>query len=99
MSNTGNSPILPVVPAGETPTTATSTSGPVDATTAGNAAMTNSSTGYTAATEIRSLADLRRKAPKLWAAMQLGIATDICRGMQHQADHLKQMMREYRERS
>lgn len=41
--------------------------------------------GFTAATKINSLDDLRKKAPKVWKAMIQGVAWSICQSM-HDAE-------------
>lgn len=48
----------------------------------------------TSATTISSLADLEKKAPKVYKAMLQGIAMNICNQMQHNQERLKKLMRE-----
>lgn len=75
----------------------TSTPSSKDAITAGAVAQSNAPAHYTAATTVHSMNDLRKKAPKLYKAMILGIAMNICQEMQHHQDRLKKLMRESRE--
>lgn len=65
-----------------------------DPSTAGNAASANVSDNYTAATKIGTLAELKKRAPKLYNAMMMGIAQSVCRDMQDHAERLKSLMRE-----
>lgn len=53
-----------------------------------------SSTGggeVTMDTKITSLKDLKEKAPKVWKAMMIGIATNICKDMQNAQDRIHQL--------
>lgn len=43
---------------------------------------------------IRSLDDLKKKAPQVYHHMMMGIATNICSEMQHHQERLKQAMRD-----
>lgn len=43
-----------------------------------------------------SLADLKRKAPKLYKVMMEGVAMQIVDSMKRQQDHIKEVMREGR---
>lgn len=65
-----------------------------NAATAGNIAQSNSAEGYTSSTKIDNMADLRKKAPKVWRAMLMGIAQNICAEMREHADRLKKMIRD-----
>ncbi len=67
-------------------------------TAAGAAASGNAAAaaGYTSATTVSTVADLREKAPQVWNAMLLGIAQNICSESQHHADRLKELMQEAR---
>lgn len=42
---------------------------------------------------IKSLEDLKHKAPKVYFAMLQGIASQMCREMQQHADRLKEQLR------
>lgn len=55
---------------------------------------TGTDPGYTAATQVASLEDLKNKAPKLYDQMLMGIATSIMWQMKRKSDHLKEMIRE-----
>lgn len=59
-------------------------------TTASAAASTNVD-GFTS---INSMEDLKKKSPELYRMMMEGIAMNICRKMQRNQEHLKQIMRE-----
>lgn len=48
------------------------------------------------ATTVSSMADLKKKSPKLYNMMMEGIAMDICNDMQHHQDKLKELMDEGR---
>ncbi len=67
-------------------------------TVAGNVASANQGggAGYSAATKVETVNDLKTKAPKLWQAMLLGIATNICNESQHHTDRIKQILRDMR---
>lgn len=62
-------------------------------TTSTPSAPTGTST-YDSKTRVTSLADLRQKAPKVWNAINMGIAQNICTDMQHRSEHLKELIRE-----
>ncbi|MBA3958681.1 MAG: hypothetical protein H0X51_09870 [Parachlamydiaceae bacterium] len=68
-----------------------------NATTAGNNAATNSGVGYTSATQVNSMEELKLKAPKLYNQMMVGIATAICRDSQDHTRRLKEAMRRGRQ--
>ncbi|MCE5318939.1 MAG: hypothetical protein LLG04_16445 [Parachlamydia sp.] len=71
-----------------------------DATTAAAAISTNTPNEIakqSSNTKISSLADLKRKAPKVYNFMMLSIAQNICIQMQRDQDRLKDMWRELRE--
>lgn len=65
-----------------------------DPTTAAGVASMHGGKEASSSTKIDSLADLRNKSPKVYNMMMLGIATSICREMEHHQDKLKQLMRE-----
>ena len=73
------------------PVAAPSSANPV---TAGAVASSNSSSGLTSASTISSLADLKKKSPKVYNMMMQGIAMNICNEMEHHQERLKKMMRE-----
>ncbi len=77
------------VPEGPTPPVATKPT-TVDATTAGQAAQSNSAAGDS--TTISSLADLRRKSPKVYNMLIQSLGEKICYDMQKHNDRLKQQM-------
>lgn len=60
-------------------------------TTAGNIAA--SSSGYTAATKVKTEKDLRTIAPKVYNAMLQGVATTITGEMQDHDRRFKEIMR------
>lgn len=62
-----------------------------DATTAGAIAQANYDSVVSGDTNFSSLADLRRKAPKLYNMMMQGIAWNIITEMQHHQARLKSM--------
>lgn len=70
-----------------------------DATTAAAAVSTNTPNELAQAsskTSIKSLADLKHKAPKVYNFMMLSIAQNMCIQMQHDQDKLTEMWREFR---
>lgn len=69
-----------------------------DPTTAG-AIHSSNNTKVTSATTVSSLADLKKKAPKVYNAMLQGIGMNICSEMQHHQERLKKMMQKAREDS
>lgn len=81
-------------PSEPSPSTSSSTKAP-DAVTAGNiAAGTQGSGSYTAATKVSTMASLRKVAPKIYRAMEEGLATNICRESQDHIERFKKLMRE-----
>jgi flagellar hook-basal body complex protein FliE len=54
----------------------------------------SASGSYTSETTIGSIGELQEKAPKVYEAMLMGIAQNICSEMQHAQVRLKEMMRE-----
>lgn len=72
-----------------------------DATTAAAAVSTNTPNEIakktSSSTTIKSMADLKHKAPKVYNFMMLSIAQNICIQMQRDQDRLKDMWRELRE--
>ena len=52
---------------------------------------------YTAATVVKSMAEVREKAPKVYNAMLQGIAQSICSRMKRSQDRLAAMMRKARQ--
>lgn len=65
-----------------------------DPTTAAAVASTHGGGEVNSNTKINGLDDLKKRAPKVYNLMMLGIATNICREMQHRQDELKKIMRE-----
>lgn len=45
-------------------------------------------------TKISSVADLKKKAPKVWNAMLLTIAQTMCNQMHHSSERLKQIIKD-----
>lgn len=76
------------------PTPVASAPSASDPTTAAAVASTHGGKEANSSTKIDSLADLRKKSPKVYNMMMVGIATNICREMEHHQDKLKQLMRE-----
>lgn len=68
---------------------------PVDPAVAAEAnGGTNSSGTLTAASTVSSMEDFRAKAPELYNAMMMGIATNIINESQHSAERLKKIIRQ-----
>ncbi|MBA3816233.1 MAG: hypothetical protein H0X29_06885 [Parachlamydiaceae bacterium] len=65
-----------------------------DPTTAAGLVSTHGGSEANSKTKIGSLADLKKKSPKVYNLMMMGIATNICREMEHHQDELKKLMRE-----
>ncbi|WP_213158508.1 hypothetical protein [Parachlamydia sp. AcF125] len=70
------------------------TSPSTSASSSPSLAPTSSSAGYSTSTRVDSLAELKKKAPKVYNAMIQGIATHICNEMKNHQDRLKKMTRE-----
>lgn len=51
----------------------------------------SSSKGVTASTTVATMQQLKEKAPKVYKAMMLGIATNICNGMKKSQDRIHQL--------
>ncbi|CCB85665.1 MULTISPECIES: hypothetical protein [Parachlamydia] len=79
-------------PQAATPVASTSSSTSTSSTTSTTA--TGTTGNYTSTTSINSLADLKKKAPKVYNAMMQGIAMNICNEMKAHQDRLKKMMRD-----
>lgn len=79
-----------------TPTASTQPTA-TDPTTAGAAAQSNAPAGFTqevnSKTKITSMADLKRKDPKLYNFMMQSIAMNVCIQMETANDHLIAMMK------
>jgi len=92
MSDTGNNNTQSQsVQSSTQATTATAAS---ETAKTGPAAATSSGAGYSSSTHIDSLSALKEKAPKVYEAMMVGIATNICNKMKASANRLKKMIRE-----
>ncbi len=77
-------------PAPTMSTTAVNASDPTVA-----AGAVSSHTGdVSSSSTVSSLADLKRKAPKVYKMMMQGIAYGMIQKMQHDQDHLTQIMKE-----
>ena len=76
-------------------TEATSGTGSNGSTT-GTGSKASSSSTVDSATKIQTMDDLRTKAPKVYKAMQQGIAMQIISQSQHSNERLIQMMKENR---
>ena len=77
------------------------TTGKVEATTSSNtvtAAPTSKTFGSDSNVKIGSMQDLQAKAPKVYEAMLLGIASNVCSDMKESQERIKQMNREARYR-
>lgn len=83
---------VPVTPPASSQAAAPSSA---NAVTAGAVASANAPAGeITGNTKIDSLADLKKKAPKLYNKMLEGIGMQICGEMREHQDRLKRLMRE-----
>lgn len=51
----------------------------------------------TGATKISSLEDLKKKAPKVWKAMMMGIGMSICKDMEKGQARIKELNRKARQ--
>lgn len=70
-----------------------------NAATAGAVASANApSEGMGMNTKIHSLAELKKKSPKVYNKMMEGIAMNICGEMREHQDRLKKLMREGNQR-
>lgn len=65
-----------------------------NASTAAAGAHSNQVTG---STKIASLEDLKKKAPKVWKQMMLGIAMNVCHQSEKGQARIKEAMRKARE--
>lgn len=72
--------------------TSTATVNASDPTVAAGAVSSNGEAN--SATTINSLADLKKKAPKVYNMMMQGIAYGMIQKMQHDQEHLTQIMKE-----
>jgi len=72
----------------------TGSSQAVDQTAAVQTPSTTATPGYTAATQVSSMTDLKTKAPVVYKAMLFGIASSMMSQQQRQSDHLKAMIKE-----
>lgn len=70
-----------------------------DPTTAAGIVSTHGGKEANSNTTISSLADLKKKSPKVYNMMMMGIATNICKEMEHHQDELKKLMREGQKQS
>ena len=84
-NNPQNSPIANA-PTSTDPTTATNQASAQKTTDGGAGSFDSSST-------VSSLNDLKEKAPKVYKAMVMGIAQNICNEMQHSQERLKKTMK------
>lgn len=77
--------------------TSTATTGTTStAATGSSSSSSSSSSSVNSATTIRNMDELRTKAPKVYKAMQQGIAMQIISDSQHSNDRLIKMMKENR---
>lgn len=74
-------------------TVASVTPSSANPSTAGAVVSSNTPNQITAATSIHSMADLRKKAPKLYQMMLQGIGMSIVGEMQRHQARLKRLMR------
>ena len=65
-----------------------------DATSASMAVGANAPAGYTKNTKIKSLSDLRDKAPEVWKKMLEGIATNIINDMKDAEERRRKILRD-----
>lgn len=80
------------------PINASSQSQPTQASTVEQQKAAGSqSQQVTGSTKIASLADLKKKAPKVWKQMMIGIAMNICHDAEKSNARIKEAMRKARE--
>jgi hypothetical protein len=65
-----------------------------DATSASMAVSANAPAGYSTDTKIKSLSDLREKAPEVWKKMLEGIATNIINEMKDAEERRRKILRD-----
>ena len=89
------SPIIPTDPA---PPSQVQQPKATDPTTAGAIATsgTPGAAGYSASTTIKTLDELKKKAPEVYNATIRSIAQSICRRMEHNQAALKKLWQEMR---
>lgn len=80
-------------------TGSTSSDATAAADSATQATQTKKPDAVTAATTVSSLADFKEKAPAVYDAMTLAIATNITNEMHHRQERIKEMQREARRES
>lgn len=73
---------------------ATSTGAATSTTSTTGTAPTGGGESWGTNTTISSLAELKKKAPKVYEAMMQGIAMNMVNKMRRDQEHLKQIMRE-----
>lgn len=67
-----------------------------EAPPAAHAANKAPPSGYTNSTTVNSMEDLKQKAPKVFDAMQEGVAIKICNSMRDHQDRMKKINAEAR---
>lgn len=77
-------------PTSTTPSAASITSNP---TSQAGAVQSNTSSPASSSTRVRTVNDLREKAPEVWQKTLEGLATNICGQMKRHQERLKAMMR------
>ena len=93
--------MMPATPIDPKASSSSATNQPTatDATTAGAAATSNAPASYTNKTTIGSMAELKKKAPKVYKFMMLSMAQNICIQIKHDNDRIIQRWKEIRRQS
>ncbi|MEI8365491.1 MAG: hypothetical protein WCF65_03640 [Parachlamydiaceae bacterium] len=86
-----NMGIVSIPSAPPAPVVGSGASASVDAGTAGAIAQAHGNPANTATTKVASVADLKRKAPKVYQQMMEGIAMNICNNMKASQDRISAM--------
>jgi hypothetical protein len=90
MSDFGN-PLSSPEPVSSHPTAETVSK---DGVTQAGAVQSNAGEKATSSTKIRTLADLKSKAPEIWQKMLESLGMKICNEMRQHQERLKKLMRE-----
>ena len=76
-------------------TTPSTTSVTTDSVAQAGAAQAHGGETVNSSTKLRTLADLKSKAPELWQKMLEGIGMNICNEMRRHQEELKDLRRKY----